>query len=88
MEPTKSETIRARVTPDLKHSAEAIFSKLGLTATDAVTLFYKQVVLHRGLPFDVRIPNAKTAKAIRDAQSGKGIVKYATLDDFKKSLGL
>ncbi len=73
--PAKTETIRARVTPDLKLHAEAIFSALGLSATEAITLFYKQVILNEGLPFEVRIPNRETLKAIREAQAGKGLVK-------------
>ncbi|WP_373691153.1 type II toxin-antitoxin system RelB/DinJ family antitoxin, partial [Endozoicomonas sp. SESOKO3] len=42
--------IRARIEPDVKEHAEAIFKKLGLNATDAITLFYKQVGLCNGLP--------------------------------------
>ena len=54
----KTEMIRARVEPELKSQAEAVFSELGLSVTEAITLFYTQVTLHRGLPFSVRIPNA------------------------------
>ena len=50
----KSEMIRARVEPALKHEAEAVLDKLGMTPTEAITLFYKQVTLYRGLPFPVR----------------------------------
>lgn len=72
---TKSETIRARVVPGLKVDAEKIFSKLGLTSTDAITLFYRQVVLNKGLPFEVRIPNKETLKAIRDVREGRGLME-------------
>ena len=47
----KSSTIRARIEPELKGKAENIFHQLGLTTTQAITLFYKQVELKRGLPF-------------------------------------
>jgi DNA-damage-inducible protein J len=43
----KSEIIRARVEPALKHEAEAVLGKLGMTPTEAITLFYKQVTLYR-----------------------------------------
>jgi DNA-damage-inducible protein J len=49
----KSEMIRARVEPELKRRAEVILAKLGVTPTAAVTMLYTQVVLKRGLPFDV-----------------------------------
>lgn len=51
----KSAVIKARVEPELKQQAEAIFRALGLTPTEAVTLFYKQVTFQNGLPFDVTL---------------------------------
>ena len=53
---TKSGMIRARVEPEFKQEAETVFSKLGLSTTHAITLFYKQVILQQGLPFAVKIP--------------------------------
>jgi DNA-damage-inducible protein J len=72
----KSEMIRARVEPALKHEAEQVLQRLGITPTEAITLFYKQVTFHRGLPFPVRIPNARTRKAMRDARLGKNLKKW------------
>ncbi len=79
----KTETIRARVEPELKHLAEEVFSELGLSPTEAITLFYTQVTLHRGLPFEVRIPNAETLEAMRQARSGEGLTEYADLKALK-----
>ena len=79
----KTEMIRARVEPDLKHQAERVLRELGLSATEAITLFYRQVTMHRGLPFEVKIPNAETTEALHQAQSGEGLVKHASLDDLK-----
>ena len=58
----KTEMIRARVEPELKRQAEELFSSLGLSTTEAITLFYKQVTLHRGLPFSVRMPNCRNSR--------------------------
>ena len=58
----KTETIRARVEPELKCRAEEVFSELGLSPTEAITLFYTQVTLHRGLPFEVRIPMPRLSR--------------------------
>ena len=71
----KTETIRARVEPKLKHEAEAILKALGLSATDAITMFYRQVTLRRGLPFDVRLPNAETVEALEQAETGEGLIE-------------
>ena len=69
----KSSTIRARVEPDLKNKAEVIFHKLGLTTTQAITLFYKQVELRNGLPFDIVIPNKTTIRTFNDTDEGKNL---------------
>ena len=79
----KTEFIRARVEPELKTQAEEIFSKLGLSPTDAITLFYVQVILHDGLPFEVRIPNSETREAIRQAETGDGLNEYDDVDALK-----
>lgn len=66
----KTNTINARIEPHLKADAEAILKKLGLTSAEAIRLFYSQICLHEGLPFEVKIPNAETLAAIRDAEEG------------------
>lgn len=55
----KTATIRARIEPELKWQAEELFSQLGLSVTQAITLFYKQVTLQKGLPFAVKIPERR-----------------------------
>ena len=79
----KTAMIRARVEPELKEQAEGLFSALGLTTSQAITLFYKRVVDHDGIPFELRIPNATTRKAIDDARKGIGITTYESLEELK-----
>jgi len=67
----KVATINTRIEPKLKSQAEAIFHKVGLTSAEAVRLFYVQVCLQKGLPFEVRIPNEETIKAMSDADKRK-----------------
>lgn len=82
----KTEMIRARVEPDLKQDAEKVFSTLGLSATEAITLFYTQVALCQGLPFAVRIPNAETREAIRQARTGEGLESYDSVKELMADL--
>jgi DNA-damage-inducible protein J len=84
----KTGMIRARIDPDLKVRAEAILGQLGLNASDAIRLFYTQITLSEGLPFDVRIPNAATRKTIRDAWAGKNVKHYASTDEMFEELGI
>ena len=82
----KTEMIRARVEPELKREAEDLFSALGLSTTEAITLFYKQVTLHQGLPFAVRIPNTETVEALEQARSRDGLTEYGSLDELRASV--
>jgi DNA-damage-inducible protein J len=70
--PAKTGTINARVEPKLKKSAEAVLDKIGLSTTDAVTMFLKQLVAQNGLPFEAKIPNRETVRAMRELDRGDG----------------
>ena len=82
----KSEMIRARVEPGLKHEAEAVLKKLGMTQTEGITLFYRQVSLYRGLPFPVRMPNAATRKALNAARRGEDVETFASVAAWAKRI--
>lgn len=56
---TKSSNLYARIEPDVKEKAESILSALGIPASNAINMFYKQIILHRGLPFEVKLPTEK-----------------------------
>ncbi len=56
---TKSANLYARIEPDVKEQAENILSALGIPASNAINMFYKQIILQRGLPFDVKIPSSR-----------------------------
>lgn len=55
----KSANLYARIEPDVKEQAESILFTLGIPASNAITMFYKQIILNRGLPFEVKIPESK-----------------------------
>ena len=59
---------------------EKVFNQLGLSMTQAITLFFKQVNMYQGLPFVVAIPNAETRQALEDALAGKNLHKAENLD--------
>ena len=84
----KSAMVRARVEPNLKRDAERLFEQLGLSATQAITLFYRQVALRRGLPFDVVIPNATTRKTLDATDRGENLTLCKDADDMFKRLGI
>ncbi len=68
----KSAMTHARLTPEVKEKAEEILKKLGISISSAYEMFYRQIIVHNGLPFDVRIPTAETIQAMHEARNGKG----------------
>ena len=56
---TKTANLYARIEPDVKEQAESILSTLGIPASNAINMFYKQIILNRGHPFDVKIPTVR-----------------------------
>ncbi len=63
---SKTAFVNVRVPPETKEQAERVFAELGLSTSEAVNLFLRQVILRRGLPFDVRLPNEETLAALRE----------------------
>lgn len=85
---SKSASISARIDPKIKQQAEHIFQQLGLTASQAITLFYRQVEMRQGLPFPVEIPNDTTLKALEEAQQKENLPKFETSEDLYENLGI
>ncbi len=79
----KSANLYVRIEPDVKEQAESILSALGIPASNAINMFYKQIILNRGLPFEVKLPTAKPVNAAElteaelDAELEKGYADMA-----------
>lgn len=80
MSMAKSANLYARIDPELKAQAEEILSALGIPASNAITMFYKQIVLHRGIPFEVKLPAARPLdmSALTDEQMSAELEKGYT----------
>ncbi len=68
----KTATINARVDEKLKARAEKVLRRVGVTTTGVITMLLHQIVLRQGIPFETRIPNAETQRAMRELDAGKG----------------
>lgn len=82
----KTAIIRARTEPKIKADAERVFRKLGMTSTEAITLFYTQVGLRKGLPFPVEIPNAATRRTFEKSDRGEDIRTFKSTDELFEDL--
>jgi len=83
-----TQTLTIQIEPKLKQNAERVFKQLGLSASQAVNLFYQQVQLRQSLPFDSKeIPNETTLKALNDAEAGEG-ARFENTDKLFEDLGI
>lgn len=85
---SKTSTVRARIEPGLKSDVERLFHKMGLSTSEAITLFYRQVKLRSGLPFEVVVPNRTTLKVLRETDARKGLVRCEDAEEMFKKLGI
>ncbi len=84
----KTATIRARIEPRLKQEVEKLFKEVGLTTTEAINLFYRQVKLRNGLPFNVVIPNKTTEKVFKDTDAKRNLIRCEDADDMFDKIGI
>lgn len=72
-----SKKVRTNVCLDAesKHKAQEIFKRYGMGLNDVFNIFLALMVTQQGIPFNVKIPNEKTAQSIKNARSAKNISK-------------
>ncbi|MFK5977198.1 MAG: type II toxin-antitoxin system RelB/DinJ family antitoxin [Sulfurovum sp.] len=73
-------TVRARVDTQLKNDVEEILSQIGLSTSQAITLFLNRIKYEKGIPFELKIPNATTLNAMKEADANEGTT--VSLDAF------
>lgn len=99
----KSANLYARIEPEVKEQAEEILSALGIPASNAINMFYKQIILQKGLPFAVKLPSAKPVamgaltqeeldaeieKGYADMLEGRTVSAQKAFSDIRKKYGL
>lgn len=96
----KSANLYARIEPEIKEQAESILSELGIPASNAINMFYKQIILQRGLPFEVKLPqhplnvgdmteeqfNAELEKGYADMKAGRTVSAKQAFADIRGSI--
>jgi len=73
----KNAVINARIESELKIDVESILKNLGLSATQAINMFYQQIKMHNGIPFEVKIPNAETQRVIEESRKGINVEDFS-----------
>ena len=81
----KTTDVRSRVEPEIKESATEVLAQCGLTLSDGIRLFLRQVIAEKGLPFDVKVPNAATQAAMAEARA-IGKARFSNADELMRDL--
>ena len=83
---SKTATIQTRINPELKKKAQKILNTLNLSMSEAISLYLTQVTLHRGIPFDIRIPNDLTVKTLEKTERGEELNEASSADELFQEL--
>ena len=83
----KTTDVRSRVEPEIKEHATQVLAQCGLTLSDGIRLFLRQVIAERGLPFDVKVPNAETQAAMAEARAQNALSEVQEFTSFLRVLG-
>ncbi len=81
----KTAVVHARIEPRIKKEAEGVLRKLGMSPTEAIRLFYRQICLRGGLPFSVRIPNELTRETLEKSARGRDVETFDSPDEMFES---
>ena len=83
---TKSAVVHTRIDADLKAGAESILKQIGVSSAEAIRMFYRQIEMNQGIPFDVKIPNKLTVDTLRKSEKGEDVYHAKDADDLFKQL--
>ena len=78
-------TIQARIDPNIKEQARNVLDKLGISMSEAISVYIRQIVLQQGIPFKIMLPNQTTLQAVKQLESNKGIT-FDNADELFKDL--
>lgn len=79
-------TIHTRIDINTKKRAKGILDTLGISMSEAITMYLRKIVLERGIPFEIKIPNELTAKTLEKAEAGEDVVEFSNVDELLEEL--
>ena len=79
-------TIQVRLDKKTKSQAQKVFKVLDITMSEAIKLFLRQVALQKGIPFEIKIPNALTDRVLRESEEGIDLHKVSNVDQLFEEL--
>jgi DNA-damage-inducible protein J len=83
----KGATARTRMEPEIKEEADRILEECGLSASEAIGLFYRQVILRNGVPFPLQNFNEETRTVLRKSERGIEVARFDSAEALFEDLG-
>jgi len=83
---SKTAIIQARIDPELKDKAQKILDTLNISMSEAISIYLTQVTLHRGIPFEIKIPNEITLTAMKETEERKSLHFVDSADELFKEM--
>ena len=84
----RTATVRARIDPELKLEVDALLRAQGVSPSEAIELFYRQIKRQRGLSFKAKRPNATTRKVLDQTDRELGLTSFKSKEELFVDLGL
>ena len=81
----QTSTIHTRIDEKTKKESESVLQQIGMTPTEAVRLFYRQIALRKEFPLELRVPNHLTAQTLDASDRGEEIESFDSLDSMVTS---
>ncbi len=79
-------TINAKIDSRTKDEAKSILKSLGLNMSEAINLFFKQIIYTQSIPFEIRLPNKTTAETFNKTDAGEDLHRVSSIDELVREL--
>ncbi len=82
----RTATIQARVEPETKSEAQKILGALNISLSEAISMYLKQIIFHKGIPFELKIPTEVTARTLEKAEAGQDVHQVSDVKELFEEL--
>ena len=83
----KKARVEARIEPNLKENVSEILRKLDISESDAIRMYYRQIAINKGIPFELKVPNKETIEALNEIKKTK-LREYENFDEYLSDIGV
>ena len=78
--------VQARIDPQIKEEARGVLDELGMSMSEAIVVYLKQIVMRRAIPFELKLPNKLTVETLEKSERGEDVHEFSNVDDLLKEL--